>query len=71
MPTIGLVRFGVFDFYFAREPITHPGLLSNQNMIVYYIWTTLNGAIFWTTVYFMRKSTYLALEDDKTDEAMI
>jgi hypothetical protein len=67
---IGLVGFGVFDLCFAREPIMHPGLFSNRDMIVCYILTTLNGAILWTVVYFMSKSKYFAFEDNETDDVM-
>jgi len=50
---VGLVAFAVFDLRFAKEPIMHPGLFNNRDMIVCYILATLNGAILWAVVYFM------------------
>jgi hypothetical protein len=52
---VGLVAFGVYDLYYAREPIMHPGLFNNRDMVICYVLATLNGAILWTVVYFMSK----------------
>ncbi|CAK7272979.1 hypothetical protein SEPCBS119000_005409 [Sporothrix epigloea] len=51
---IGVLFFGYYEFYRAKEPIINRRIFSNRDMLLTYVMTVMHGAILWSLLYFLR-----------------